>query len=166
MEYNDCVSSGAGRIEKLGGQNVGGSGDMLPRENFENSQFLECYFLHLQEPFKTFIRSKQYYTYVVDTVYRNLLPTNIFYKINKNFYFANINNRPPATCFSTKISKTVLAKSGGGMAAPPLPAPLRVSRGTLPVDHGTSSHTFDQHMVKLPRHSSHRWLLWERTCLD
>ena len=31
----------------------------------------------------------------------------MFYKINKNFYFANINNRPPATCFS----KTVLAKS-------------------------------------------------------
>ena len=52
------VSSGAGRIEKLGGQNVGGSGDMLPRENFENSYLLECYFLHLQEPFKTFIRSR------------------------------------------------------------------------------------------------------------
>ena len=40
------------------GQSVGGSGDMLPRENFENSYFLECYFLHLQEPFKTFIRSR------------------------------------------------------------------------------------------------------------
>ena len=50
--------SGAGRIEKLVGQNVGGSGDMLPRENFENSYFLEWYFLHLQEPFKTFTRSR------------------------------------------------------------------------------------------------------------
>ena len=50
--------SGAGRIEKLGGQNVGGSGDKLPRENFGNSYLLECYFLHLQEPFKTFIRSR------------------------------------------------------------------------------------------------------------
>ena len=53
------TGSGAGRIEKLGGgQNVGGSGDMLPGENFEYSYFLECYFLHLQEPFKTFIRSR------------------------------------------------------------------------------------------------------------
>ena len=55
-------------------------------------------------------------------MYRNLLPTNIFYKINKNFYFANINNRPPATCFSTNFAlsqKRSWRKLGGGR--PPLP---------------------------------------------
>ena len=42
-------------LKNWGGGDVGGYG---PWENFENSYFLECYFLHLQEPFKTFIRSR------------------------------------------------------------------------------------------------------------
>ena len=58
--YSDTAYSGAGRIGKLGGgQNVGGSGDMLQLEKFENSYFLECYFIHLQEPFKTYFTKNQ-----------------------------------------------------------------------------------------------------------
>ena len=54
----------------------------------------------------------------------------MFYKINKNFYFANINNRPPATCFSTNLflNECPGEKCGGGRPpslAPPLPPPCR-----------------------------------------
>ena len=75
---------------------------MLPRENFENSYYLECYLLHLQEPFKTFIRSRKYYTYVVDTVQEPIT----------HQYFLQYNILDPPLHVSQRISHSL--KNGPG----------------------------------------------------